>query len=258
MTKEEIEKTEEIVNEMILDALSNTTQELPIEEAKKTGAVAMFGEKYGDVVRVVNFDGKSVEFCGGIHVSNTANIGSFYILKESGVSAGVRRIEAVAGYAAYQYAKSQIKAHQEFQNELKTPDVLSGIAKLKSQIQSLKEDVKSLAKAHEKELEAQEINGVKVIVETIENGDIKKIIDDAKNAYDKVAVMLFQPSDDKVTIACGVKGVSVKAGDWIKEIAPLLGGKGGGRDDFAQAGGKEIGKIDEAKIKSLDWIKGLL
>ena len=141
MTKEEIEEVEDLVNSMIARALKGNVEELPIEEAKEKGAIAMFGEKYGDVVRVVNFGDVSVEFCGGTHVRNTQDIGSFYITKESGVSAGVRRIEAVCGLSAISYTKNIISKMNEVQAEVKNTDVLVGIKKLKDQIKDLKKEL---------------------------------------------------------------------------------------------------------------------
>ena len=258
MSSEQIAEVEELVNEMILDGICNDTQELAIEDAKKTGAIAMFGEKYGESVRVVRFGDASVEFCGGTHVSNTANIGSFYIVKESGVSAGVRRIEAVVGYSAIQYAKSFMKIVSEAREELKNQDILLAISKQKEQIKSLKEELKNASSAEAKELTGKEINGVYTIVQEISGGDIKKIIDDNKNAHEKIAIMLIEPKDDKVLIACGAKGISLKAGDWIKAIAPIVGGGGGGRPDFAQAGGKDVTKIKEALEASVGYLEANL
>lgn len=132
MSKEQIKEVEDLVNSMIVRGIKSNIQELPIEKAKQKGAIAMFGEKYGDIVRVVDFDGVSVEFCGGTHVKNSADIGSFYILKESGVSAGVRRIEAVCGVAAINYTNDIIQKYEEVQNEVKNLDVTLGVKNLKS------------------------------------------------------------------------------------------------------------------------------
>ena len=255
MSNDEINEVEELVNNMIASAIPGSVEELPIEEAKKKGAIAMFGEKYGDKVRVVEFGDASVEFCGGTHVKNTAHIGSFYIVKESGVSSGVRRIEAVAGKAAVAYAKSFMNKVHEVEVELKTKDLNAGIKKLKTTIKELKEEVKKAQSSNATPLNEQMIDDVKVIVDIVENGDIKNIIDDLKNQNDKIAVMLLQPKGEKVLLACGVKNTSVKAGDWIKNIAPIVGGGGGGRPDFAQAGGKDVSKISEAKEKSLEYLK---
>jgi len=255
MTQEQLIEVEELVNNMIASAIVGTVEELPIEQAKKKGAIAMFGEKYGNSVRVVEFGEASVEFCGGTHVKNTANIGSFYIVKESGVSSGVRRIEAVVGKTAITYSKSFMNRISEIETELKTKDLNAGIKKLKATIKELKEEVQKAQSTNATPLNEQMIGDIKVIVDVIENGDIKNIIDELKNQNDKIAVMLLQAKGNKVLLACGVKNASVKAGDWIKNIAPIVGGGGGGRPDFAQAGGKDVSKIEDAKTKALEYLK---
>ncbi|WP_419763800.1 MAG: alanine--tRNA ligase [Arcobacter sp.] len=255
MTNEQIEEVQDLVNSMITRALKGTVEELPIEEAKQRGAIAMFGEKYGDMVRVVNFGDISVEFCGGTHVRNALDIGSFYIVKESGVSAGVRRIEAVCGAAAIKYTNSIISKMNEIENEIKNSDVISGIKKLKEQVKSLKQELNEAQSASTAPISEEMIGDTKVIVDIVKNGDIKKIVDDAKNGNEKVAILLIQAKDDKVMLVAGSKNTNIKAGNWIKEIAPIVGGGGGGRPDFAQAGGKDVSKIDEAKEKALFFAK---
>lgn len=255
MTKEQIDEVEDLVNSMISRMIAGKIEELPIEEAKKKGAIAMFGEKYGDIVRVLSFGDVSVEFCGGTHVKNSADIGSFYITKESGVSSGVRRIEAVCGNAAVKYAKDIISKMSEIQTELKNSDVILGVKKLKEQIKDLKKELETSQNKTSSPMQESMINGVKVIVSIVENGDLKKIVDDTKNANDKVAIFLLQEKDNKVTIVAGSKNTNIKAGEWIKNIAPIVGGGGGGRPDFAQAGGKDASKIEEAKTKALEYAK---
>ncbi len=258
MTVEEIAEVEEQVNYQILRGIAGQTKEMSIDEAKNSGAKAQFGEKYGDKVRVVSFGDASVELCGGTHVANTAVIGTFIITKESGVSAGVRRIEAVCGNAAYNLFKEQRHTLNSVAEEVKNRDVLLGVNKLKEQIKTLKEEVQEALAASKEELSAQEINGVTVIIEEIKSGDVKTRIDELKNAHEKVAAMLFQVKGDKVILAAGVKEASVKAGDWIKNIAPILGGGGGGRPDFAQAGGKDASKLPEAKESALKYVQEVL
>ncbi|MGB5919627.1 alanine--tRNA ligase [Arcobacter sp.] len=255
MTNEQIEEVQDLVNSMITRGLKGSVEELPIEEAKQRGAIAMFGEKYGDMVRVVNFDDVSVEFCGGTHVRNALDIGSFYIIKESGVSAGVRRIEAVCGAAAIKYTNSIISKMNEIESEIKNADVISGIKKLKEQIKTLKQEVVEAQSASTTPITEEMIGDTKVIVDIVKNGDIKKIVDDAKNGNEKVAILLIQAKDDKVMLVAGSKNTNIKAGNWIKEIAPIVGGGGGGRPDFAQAGGKDVSKVDEAKAKALAYAK---
>ena len=255
MTSSQIEEVEDLVNSMIARGISGNVEELPIDEAKNKGAIAMFGEKYGDIVRVVSFDDVSVEFCGGTHVKNSSDIGSFYIVKESGVSAGVRRIEAVCGTAAIKYTKDFILKMNEIQAEVKNSDVIAGIKKLKEQIKELKKELENSQNQISAPIKEEMINDTKVVVSVVENGDLKKIVDDMKNANEKLAILLFQAKDDKVTIVAGSKNSTIKAGDWIKNIAPIVGGGGGGRPDFAQAGGKDITKIEEAKIAALNYAK---
>ncbi len=255
MTTEQIEEVEDLVNTMIARGIAGNVEELPIEEAKNKGAIAMFGEKYGDVVRVVSFSDVSVEFCGGTHVRNSADIGSFYIVKESGVSAGVRRIEAVCGAAAIKYTKDIISKMNEIQAEVKNNDVIAGIKKLKEQIKDLKKEVETALSQTSASINEEIIGDTKVVVSIVENGDLKKIVDDMKNANEKLAIFLLQAKDDKVMIVAGSKNTNIKAGDWIKNIAPIVNGGGGGRPDFATAGGKDITKIEDAKIAALNYAK---
>ena len=256
LTSEQINEVEDLVNSMIARSLKGQVEELPLEIAKKKGAIAMFGEKYGEVVRVVSFgEDVSVEFCGGTHVKNTADIGSFYIIKESGVSAGIRRIEAVVGASAFKYTKEQINKLNELQAEIKSNDLIAGVKKLKSEIKELKNQIQNSQNQTQAPINEEIIGDTKVVVCVIENGDLKKIVDDMKNANEKLAILLLQAKDDKVLIVAGSKNTNIKAGDWIKNIAPIVGGGGGGRPDFATAGGKDITKIEEAKIAALTYAK---
>jgi alanyl-tRNA synthetase len=255
MRKEQIEEVEDLVNTMITRGLKGDIKELPIEEAKKQGAIAMFGEKYGDVVRVVNFGDVSVEFCGGTHVRNALDIGSFYITKEAGVSAGVRRIEAVCGLAATKYTNAIISKMNNLQAEVKNTDVLTGIKKLKDQIKTLKAELTEAQNQVSTAILEKMIGDTKVIVDIVQNGDIKKLVDDHKNSNEKLAILLIQAKGEKVMLVAGSKNTNIKAGDWIKNIAPIVGGGGGGRPDFAQAGGKDVSKIEDAKSAALVYAK---
>ena len=258
MSAEEIANVELFVNTVISTGENSTTTVMNVEDAKKSGAMALFGEKYGDEVRVVRFGDASVELCGGTHVPNVAHIGSFFIIKESGVSAGVRRIEAICGSAALSYAQ-QLRAELEVIKEnVKHKEPLMGINRLKEEIKTLKSEVESLNASAGKEVESLHVNGVELIVEILSAGDIKVRIDDLKNEKESVAVLLLQVKEDKVLIAAGVKNATIKAGAWIKEIAPVVGGGGGGRDDFAQAGGKDASRIEEAKTAALAYAKAQL
>jgi alanyl-tRNA synthetase len=258
LTKSELSSIEAWVNDKIDRALKSETEVTDVESAKQKGAIALFGEKYADEVRMVDFSGVSMELCGGTHVENTSEIGVFLITKESGVSAGVRRIEAICAKEALRFVKNLRDDLESIKDEIKNQDVLLGISKLKEQIKELKSELTSVQSSTKQELKSEVIDGVHVVIDTIENGDIKALIDEAKNKYDKIAVMLIQSKNDKVLIACGIKGVALKAGSWIKEIAPILGGGGGGRDDFAQAGGKDASKIKEALVASREYIKSNL
>ena len=255
MSEDEIRRVESWVNDKIKRAIPRVTKVMSIDEAKATGAMALFGEKYGDSVRVVTLGDSSIELCGGTHVDNTSQIGLFMITKESGVSAGVRRVEAICGESALKSVNSLRDELKEIRVELKNQNPIVGIAKLKDEIKKLKSELKDALKLTKKELKPKNISGVNVIIDEVEAGDIKELIDEAKNRYDNLAIMLFQKNGNRVVIASGSKNCSIKAGDWIKKIAPILGGGGGGRADFAQAGGKDISKIDEAKKRALKYIK---
>jgi len=258
LTHAELALIETRVNEQIMRGIGGKTEVMSIEDAKKSGAKAQFGEKYGDEVRVVSFGDASVEFCGGVHVENTAVIGSFIITKESGVSAGVRRIEAVCGHAAYEHFTQQRMLIKEIESEVKNLDVIAGISRLKSNIAELKKELHDAQNSIQVEMKAELINGVSVVVDELTSGDIKEKIDELKNQNEKLCAILFQVKDDKVLMAAGVKNADAKAGDWIKHIAPLLGGGGGGRPDFAQAGGKDITKLGDAKAEAFRYITEVL
>ena len=258
MTPEEIAAVEERVNYAIGRGIANDTQEMAIDDARQSGAKAQFGEKYGDRVRVVRFGDASVEFCGGTHVPNTGEIGMFIILKESGVSAGVRRIEAVCSKAAYNVFKAQRHTLSLAEEAVKNRDLIAGIQKLREQIKTLKNEMNDLQSASKEQLSVTEIGGVNVVIAEIKSGDVKSRIDELKNAHPTMAAMLFQIKGEKVLIAAGVKDAKIKAGDWVKKIAPILGGGGGGRHDFAQAGGKEPAKLPDAITEAEAYAREIL
>lgn len=247
----ELEQIEALVNEKIAESSPQVCETMGIEQAKAKGAMALFGEKYGESVRVITL-GDSIELCGGIHIHNTAEIGSFYIVRESSVSSGVRRIEAVCGKAAYHYGKAALESIKSLKEQLKAQDVLQGVAKLQNALKEARESANK-AKQSVKSLDYEEVNGVKLIVlklDSVEAKEAKDIIDRAKNENEKVAILLVTESGGKVSLTAGVKGVEskLKAGAWVKQVAQILGGNGGGRDDFATAGGKvtESSKVQEA------------
>ncbi|EMZ39287.1 alanyl-tRNA synthetase [Helicobacter bilis WiWa] len=246
----ELEQIEALVNEKITESTPQICETMGIAEAKTKGAMALFGEKYGESVRVITL-GDSIELCGGIHIQNTAEIGSFYIVRESSVSSGVRRIEAVCGKAAYHYGKAALESIKTLKEQLKAQDVLQGVAKLQNALKEARDNANK-AKQSVKSLDYEEVNGVKLIVlklDSVEAKEAKDIIDRAKNENEKVAILLVTESGGKVSLTAGVKGISsLKAGVWVKQVAQILGGNGGGRDDFATAGGKvtESSKVQEA------------
>ncbi len=254
LTNEELDKIEKLVNECVIRADNAILEKMSLDEAKKSGAIALFNEKYQGVVRVLTL-GASKELCGGTHIKNTAEIGSFYITKESGVSSGVRRIEAVASLAALNYAKSFINEIKELKFELKTNDISNALKKLKEQNSEFKNKLKNAAKS---ELVSIGINSTRVCVARVDEGDIKMMIDDFKNAYEKAVILLVQVKDGKIMLAAGAKNAPIKAGELVKAVAAVLGGSGGGRDDFATAGGKDISQIQNACELALKLIKDKL
>ena len=263
MTHEEIKQAEALVNEKILEAIPVVTQELPIAEARKLGAMALFGEKYGKVVRVVDIEGWSTEFCGGTHVKNTAQIGGFKIVSEASVAAGIRRIEAVTGRNLLIRANLQEAMLHTVANTLKANNVTA----LPVRAEAVMAENKALAKELE-EIKAQvaaskvtslfdnaeEIGGVKIASAyfTGTTGDtLRGMCDTIRDKAVKPAVaVLVGKAEDKITMAVTVSKQAqekgLKAGALVKEIAAIAGGKGGGKPDFAMAGLKDETKIDEA------------
>ncbi|GAA7136237.1 alanine--tRNA ligase [Helicobacter pylori] len=240
LNDEELEKVEDLVNAQIFKHLTSQVEHMPLNQAKDKGALALFSEKYAENVRVVSFKEASIELCGGIHVENTGLIGGFRIVKESGVSSGVRRIEAVCGKAFYQLTKEESKELKNAKVALKNNDVIAGINKLK-------ESVKNSQKAPiSVDLPVEKIHGVNLVVGVVEQGDIKEMIDRLKSKHERLLAMVFKKENERITLACGVKNAPIKANAWANEVAQILGGKGGGRGDFASAGGKDIEKLQAA------------
>ncbi|GAA8002582.1 alanine--tRNA ligase [Helicobacter pylori] len=240
LNDEELEKVEDLVNVQIFKHLTSQVEHMPLNQAKDKGALALFSEKYAENVRVVSFKEASIELCGGIHVENTGLIGGFRIVKESGVSSGVRRIEAVCGKAFYQLAKEENKELKNAKVALKNNDVIAGINKLKESVKNSQKAPVSV------DLPVEKIHGVDLVVGVVEQGDIKEMIDRLKSKHEKLLAMVFKKENERITLACGVKNVPIKANAWANEVAQILGGKGGGRDDFASAGGKDIEKLQAA------------
>ncbi len=240
LNDEELEKVEDLVNAQIFKHLNSQIEHMPLNQAKDKGALALFSEKYAENVRVVSFKEASIELCGGIHVENTGLIGGFRIVKESGVSSGVRRIEAVCGKAFYQLAKEENKELKNAKTLLKNNDVIAGINKLKESVKNSQKAPVSM------DLPVEKIHGVSLVVGVVEQGDIKEMIDRLKSKHEKLLAMVFKKENERITLACGVKNAPIKANAWANEVAQILGGKGGGRDDFASAGGKDTENLPTA------------
>ncbi|OOQ09635.1 alanine--tRNA ligase [Helicobacter pylori] len=240
LNDEELEKVEDLVNAQIFKHLKSQVEHMPLNQAKSRGALALFSEKYAENVRVVSFKEASIELCGGIHVENTGLIGGFRIVKESGVSSGVRRIEAVCGKAFYQLAKEESKELKNAKILLKNSDVIAGINKLKESVKNSQKAPVSM------DLPVEKIHGVSLVVGVVEQGDIKEMIDRLKSKHERLLAMVFKKENERITLACGVKNAPIKANAWANEVVQILGGKGGGRDDFASAGGKDIENLQAA------------
>ena len=254
VTAEELTKIENFVNAAISENIEAKTEIMDVEDAKNSGAIALFGEKYADKVRVLSFGEVSKELCGGTHVKNLSQIGAFFITKEGGVSAGVRRIEAVCSKAALNLAKAWRGEIEELKTELKSAEPMNAVKKLKAEIKSLKDKTKQAKDAHA--LAVVNVNETKLCVAVIDGGDIKATIDEFKNENEKAAILLAQVNEEgKIALAAGVKNAPLKAGEWVKFAAQILGGNGGGKDDFATAGGKNVLAIEDAVRQALEFAK---
>ena len=254
VTAEELTKIENFVNSTIAESIAAKTEIMDVEDAKNSGAIALFGEKYANKVRVLSFGEVSKELCGGTHVANLSQIGAFFITKEGGVSAGVRRIEAVCSKAALNLAKAWRGEIEELKTELKSAEPMNAVKKLKAEIKSLKDKSRQAKDAHA--LAVVNVNETKLCVAVIDGGDIKATIDEFKNENEKAAILLVQVNEEgKIALAAGVKNAALKAGEWVKFTAQILGGNGGGKDDFATAGGKNILAIEDAVRQALEFAK---
>ena len=269
MTPEEIAKVEEIVNQEIQNGLDVVTNEMTIDEAKKTGAMALFGEKYGDTVRVVQMGDFSSELCGGTHVKNTSNISAFKIVSECGVAAGVRRIEALTGAGLIAHFNQVEETLKEAAALLKVSpaDVVKRITALQEEVKTLsKENDKLKAKiakaaAGDVTSEAEDVNGIKVLVKALSGVDMngmRDLGDEAKQKLGEAVILYATENDGKVNLmATATEGAIKKgahAGNLIKEVASLVGGGGGGRPNMAQAGGKNPAGIPDALKKAKEVI----
>ncbi|UCX05495.1 alanine--tRNA ligase [Shewanella glacialimarina] len=264
----EIKEIEELVNTQIRLNHQLNTQEMGIDEAKEKGAMALFGEKYDAQVRVVTMDDFSIELCGGTHVSRTGDIGLFKLTSESGIAAGVRRIEAVTGAAAMAYVADQQAQLEEAAALLKS-DSASVITKLKAQLDKVKQLEKDLSQMKDKLAaaasadlagDAIEINGIKVLVKKLEGvdaGSLRGLQDELKQKLKSAIIVLGVATEGKVNLIAGVSNdltKQVKAGELVAMIAQQVGGKGGGRPDMAQAGGTQPENLDAALALVLPWL----
>ncbi len=271
MTPEELKKVEEIVNEKIAAALPVVVKNMPIEEAKKTGAQALFGEKYGDIVRVVNMGDFSIEFCGGTHVQNTSEIAAFKIISETGVAAGVRRIEALT-------SEGLMKYYDELEEKLKnaahllkaTPDNLADkITHLMSENKALHSEVESLKSRMAQDAvgdvmdQVKEVKGVKLLAAEVDGVDMNGLRDLGDQLKEKLGdgvIVLASANEGKVSLmATATEGAMKKgahAGNLVKGIAGCVGGGGGGRPNMAQAGGKNPAGIKDALEKAAEVLEG--
>lgn len=270
MTPEELQKVEDIVNEQISNGLDVVIKNMPIEEAKKTGAQALFGEKYGDIVRVVNMSDFSVEFCGGTHVKNTSEIMAFKIISESGVAAGVRRIEALTSDGLMKYYAQIEEALKNAAHLLKTtPDNLADkIAHMMSENKELHGEVESLKSKMAREAagdvmdQVTEVKGVKLLAAQLDGIDmngLRDLGDQFKAKLGEGVVVLASANDGKVSLMVtateGAMKQGAHAGNLVKGIAACVGGGGGGRPNMAQAGGKNPAGIQDALVKAAEILE---
>lgn len=271
MTPEELQKVEDMVNEKIREALPVVVKNMPIEEAKKTGAQALFGEKYGDIVRVVNMSDFSIEFCGGTHVSNTSEIMAFKIISETGVAAGVRRIEALTSEGLMKYYNDLEEKLKNAAHLLKaTPDNLADkITHMMSENKALHSEVESLKSRMAQDAvgdvmdQVKEVKGVKLLAAEVDGVDMNGLRDLGDQLKEKLGdgvVVLASANDGKVSLMAtatdGAMKMGAHAGNLVKGIAGCVGGGGGGRPNMAQAGGKNPAGIKDALAKAEEVLEG--
>ena len=267
MTDAEIAKVEAIVNAEILANATCQARVMDIESAQKTGAMMLFGEKYGDEVRVLDI-GSSRELCGGTHVGRTGDIGLFKIYSESGVAAGVRRVEATTGTGALKLINAQQALITQLAGELKAPEneIANKVAQLGEHAKSLEKELarlkSKLASSQGDDLvnQAQDINGVKVLAATLEGADayaLRETMDKLKDKLKSAAIVLASVNDGKVSLAAGVTNdliAKLKAGELVNHVASQVGGKGGGKPDMAMAGGTDASGLPKAMTSVKDWV----
>lgn len=272
VTAEEIAEVERRVNEAILANVAVNAAIMSMEDAQKTGAMMLFGEKYGDEVRVLQMGGFSTELCGGTHVSRTGDIGLFKIISEGGIAAGVRRIEAITGLNALKWAQEQERLVKDIIAETKAQTEKDVLAKIQAGTAHAKTLEKELARA-KAELavhagaklldDAKDLGSAKLVAAQIEadSAALREIVTDLTGKSDNAVILLAAVNDGKVSLCAGVSKAltgKVKAGDLVKFAAEQVGGKGGGRPDLAQAGGTDAGKLPEMLASAEEWVKAKL
>ena len=269
---EQLKQIEELVNEHIRLNHEVETKLMAQDEAIKSGAMALFGEKYGDVVRVLRMGDFSTELCGGTHVSRTGDIGLFKITQETGTAAGVRRIEAVTGAGALRYIEQEERQLNEIAQltKGKRDDVSERVKQLIDRNRQLEKELEQLkgklasSAGSDLAAQAQEINGIKVLAAKLEGADVKTLrdtLDQLKNKLGSAAVVLAAVQDGKVSLVAGVtkeQTKQIKAGELVNVVAQQVGGKGGGRPDMAQAGGTNPAALDAALASVPDWVRSQL
>ena len=272
VSKEQIQILEQKVNLEIMLNREVTAQHLPIEEAKAAGAAALFGEKYGDVVRVVTMGDFSMELCGGTHVARTGDIGLFKIISESGVAAGIRRLEAVTGEGAHHYISTQQQQLGELLAALKaTPEnALAKVDQLQEQLKVIQKENLALQKTlasggsgeNNLETQVQEVNGMRLFaldMQAVDKSILRDTIDGLKSKYDNAVILLASRANEKVILIAGVsKPISKEfpAGKLIQHVTGLFGGRGGGRPDMAEGGIPNVSDVDECLKSAIQWLQG--
>lgn len=268
LTKDEIKKIEDEVNEKIREQLPVKKEIMSYKESEKLGAIGLFEDKYKDMVRVVSVSDYSKELCGGCHVNNSSDILMFKIIQESSAASGIRRIEAITGKQVYEYLNKNIEIISLISDELKTnpKNVLSRAKSLNEEIKQLKDDIQKLKEFNEKDIykdienEVEDINGINLLVHKFDNEDLdtlRNFENRIKDKYKDLIIVFATVKDNKIIFTASVSDSltdKYNAGKIVKEVSKITGGNGGGKKNFAQAGGKDISKLDEALEKVYDLI----
>lgn len=268
LTKDEIKKIEDEVNEKIREQLPVKKEIMSYKESEKLGAIGLFEDKYKDMVRVVSVSDYSKELCGGCHVNNSSEILMFKIIQESSAASGIRRIEAITGKKVYEYLNNNIELINSISDELKTnpKNVLSRAKSLNEEIKELKDDIQKLKEFNEKDIykdienEVKDIDGINLLVHKFDNEDLdtlRNFENRIKDKYKDLIIVFATVKDNKIIFTASVSDSltdKYNAGKIVKEVSKITGGNGGGKKNFAQAGGKDISKLDEALEKVYDLI----